>query len=237
MSTESPQNDYISTTRSKLANMSRSALSQIKTRINSVLPPETQENLKQTLIAFATSHPVLATFLLSQIAFSGIPLILFIFLIAGIFVFSLVATIILGLFGALMVTLFCLGLGSMLLIPTLFVTSFMAGGIWLWAWGIYYIVQWAGSGDTALLTRFSLLMVPRKSSAKQDTESDTHRGQHEVADIDNDKINGSAYTRKQEGVHPRKPYENGSDMRVSTEFNGHHKKQINGSGVVSDAAS
>lgn len=55
-----------------------------------------------------------------------------------------------------------MGLGSLILIPTLFVTTLTAGGIWLWGWGLYYAVQWVGSGDTALLTRLSLLLVPQR---------------------------------------------------------------------------
>lgn len=162
MSTEPSQDDIMSTARSRLATILQSTWIQISTTVHNSLPPETRENIKQNLVIFARTRPILATLLLSQVAFSGIPLLLFIFLTTGIFIFSLVATLILGVLGALMVTLFCMGLGSLILIPTLFVTTLTAGGIWLWGWGLYYVVQWVGSGDTALLTRLSLLLVPQR---------------------------------------------------------------------------
>ncbi|KAI7969345.1 hypothetical protein EIK77_002415 [Talaromyces pinophilus] len=180
MSTEASQNDIMSTARSRLATILQSAWTQISTTINNNLPPETREQITQNVVIFARSRPILATLLLSQLAFSGIPLLLFILLTAGIFIFSLVATLILGILGALMVTLFCMGLGSLILIPTLFVTTLTAGGIWLWGWGLYYAVQWVGSGDTALLTRLSLLLIPQRP-ANYDGYG---HGQDEKKDLD-----------------------------------------------------
>ena len=183
MSTEASQNDIMSTARSRLATILQSTWIQISTTINSNLPPETRENIKQNVVIFARSRPILATLLLSQLAFSGIPLLFFIFLTAGIFIFSLVATLILGVLGALMVTLFCMGLGSLILIPTLFVTTLTAGGIWLWGWGLYYVVQWVGGGDTALLTRLSCLLFPQRPEkydghSEQDVKVSTESNGH-----------------------------------------------------------
>lgn len=177
MSTEASQNDIMSTARSRLAAILQSTWIQVSTTINENLPPETRENIKQNLVVFARSRPILATLILSQLAFSGIPLLLFIVLTAGIFVFSLATALVLGVLSALMVTLFCMGLGSLILIPTLFVTTLTAGGIWLWGWGLYYVVQWVGSGDTALLTRLSLLLIPQRPEKSEKYGGNGHGGQ------------------------------------------------------------
>lgn len=167
--------------------MLQSTWAQINMTLDKNLPPETREQMKQKLVIFARTRPIPATLLLSQLAFSGIPLLFFVILTAGIFIFSLVATLILGVLGALMVTIFCMGLGSLILIPTLFVTTLTAGGIWLWGWGLYYVVQWVGGGDTVLLTRLSCLLFPQRPE-KYDGHSE-------------------------------------QDVKVSTESNGHVKKQ------------
>ncbi|RAO71739.1 uncharacterized protein BHQ10_007751 [Talaromyces amestolkiae] len=197
MSTEASQNDIMSTARSRLAAILQSTWTQVSTTVNENLPPETREKIKQNLVVFARSRPILATLILSQLAFSGIPLLLFIVLTAGIFIFSLAAALVLGVLSALMVTLFCMGLGSLILVPTLFVTTLTAGGIWLWGWGLYYVVQWVGSGDTALLTRLSLLLIPQRPEKPEKSE----------------KYGGNGY--------------GGQDVKVSSESNGQFEKQVN----------
>jgi hypothetical protein len=233
MSTE-PSQDIMSTARSRLATILHSAWTQVSATINRNLPPETREAIKQNLVVFARSRPILATLLLSQLAFSGIPLLLFIFLTAGIFIFSLVIALILGVLGALMVTLFCMGLGSLILIPILFVTTLTAGGIWLWGWGLYYVVQWVGSGDTALLTRLSLLLIPQRPEEKYDGDSVRHGGQDEDekrAALYNANTNVSSIESAQHNPHDpqvKTTKDTGLDVRVSAECNGHLEKPING---------
>lgn len=225
MFTPRPQRDRISATRALLVNWSQQAWHQITTNMNNILPPEKQAGLKQALVVFATSHPILATLLLSQVAFSGIPLILFIFLTAGIFVFSLVITIVLGLLAALMTTLFCMGLGSIILIPTLCLTTLTAGGVWGWGWGVYYIVQWVGSGDTTLLTRLSILLAPqRRIWVKQESDDTVRNEQHR--DEDND---GLVDQNKQNELPTQGTNRASTDLQTSIGPDGYAKKQVNGS--------
>ena len=80
------------------------------------------------------------SFLLSQIALSGIPLALFAVMTITVFVFALLAALVIGLLGALLFTAFCVGVALLVLLPTLFITTFAAAFIWLW--GAYYLVKW-----------------------------------------------------------------------------------------------
>jgi hypothetical protein len=105
-------------------------------------PPEKRESLKAKLTKFATEKPMLASFLLSQIALSGIPLTLFAVMTLGVIVFALVAALVVALLGALLFIVFCVGVALIILLPTLFMTTFAAAFIWLWGVGAYYIIKW-----------------------------------------------------------------------------------------------
>ena len=90
---------------------------------------------------FADTLPC-QSFLLSQIALSGIPLALFAVMTITVFVFALLAALVIGLLGALLFTAFCVGVALLILLPTLFITTFGAAFIWLWGVGTYYIIKW-----------------------------------------------------------------------------------------------
>ena len=105
-------------------------------------PPEKREELKSKIAKFATEKPHLAAFLLSQLALSGGPLALFIVMSLTVLVFALLAGIIVGVVGALLFTVFCVGVALLVLLPTLFMTTFAACFIFLWGIGAYYIVKW-----------------------------------------------------------------------------------------------
>ncbi|ERF68360.1 hypothetical protein EPUS_06776 [Endocarpon pusillum Z07020] len=105
-------------------------------------PPAKREELKNKLMKFATERPQLAAFLLSQIALSGIPLALFVIMSITVLVFALLAGIIVGVLGAVLFTVFCLGLALIILLPTLFMTTFAGLFVFLWGLGAYYIVKW-----------------------------------------------------------------------------------------------
>jgi ABC-type multidrug transport system fused ATPase/permease subunit len=147
--------EVISRATSTIANIFVLLTNRTKAVVNRVLPPERLENAQQHLISFATTHPVLATLVLSQVVFSGIPLILFVLLTVGVLVFSLVAALVIALLGSLLFTVFCVGIALLFLLPTLFVTTFLGVGVWFWAWSAYLIVRRFGSRDTEQLTRLS----------------------------------------------------------------------------------
>lgn len=110
-------------------------------------PPEKREALKNKIMKFATERPQLAAFLLSQIALSGIPLALFVLMSITVFVFALLVGLIVGVLGAVLFTVFCLGLALIILLPTLFITTFAGVFIFLWGFGAYYIVKWFNQKD------------------------------------------------------------------------------------------
>ena len=57
-------------------------------------------------------------------------------------VFSLLAALLIGLIGALLFIVFAVGFALVILLPTLFITTFAAAFIWLWGMGAYYILKW-----------------------------------------------------------------------------------------------
>ncbi|KAL1967648.1 hypothetical protein VTN77DRAFT_2905 [Rasamsonia byssochlamydoides] len=137
-----------STSKSSLSHAFSSVTDKIMTAINRILPPEYRETIKQRSVFFASSHPLLATLLLSQIAFSGIPLLLFGLLTVGVLAFSLVAALVVTVLTALFFTAFCVGFALLLLLPTLFVTTFTGLGVWLWGWAAYHLFRWFSGADT-----------------------------------------------------------------------------------------
>lgn len=106
------------------------------------IPPERRNELSNRLSKFATEKPMLASFLLSQVALSSVPLGLFLILTITVFIFALLAAVIIGVLGAVLFSVVCVGIGLIILLPTLFVTTFAAAFIWLWGVGAYYIVKW-----------------------------------------------------------------------------------------------
>jgi len=110
-------------------------------------PPEKREALKARVAKFATERPRMAAFLLSQVALSGIPLALFIIMSVTVAIFSLLAGIIVGVVGALLFTVFCLGVALIFLLPTLFMTTFAATFVFLWGLGAYYLMKWFDQKD------------------------------------------------------------------------------------------
>ncbi|MCJ1392539.1 hypothetical protein MMC18_005407 [Xylographa bjoerkii] len=110
-------------------------------------PPERRSELWAKFNKFATEKPMLASFLLSQIALSGIPIALFVVMTIGVFVFALVAALVIGVLGALLFTAFCVGVALLVLLPVLFITTFAGAFIWLWGVGTYYILKWFNQKD------------------------------------------------------------------------------------------
>lgn len=87
-----------------------------------------------------------------NILLTGIPLGLFILFSITVLVFSLLVGLILGLLGAVLFTLFCVGVALTIVLPLVFFTTAAACFLFLWGLGGYYILKWAnnkagGTGD------------------------------------------------------------------------------------------
>ncbi|KAK5052050.1 hypothetical protein LTR84_002854 [Exophiala bonariae] len=115
--------------------------------IDRFFPPEKREQWKAWLMKFATERPYLASFLLSQIALSGMPLALFALMTLTVFIFALLAGILVGVLGALLFIVAAVGFALIVLLPILFFTTGAAVFIWLWGMGAYFIVKWFNQKD------------------------------------------------------------------------------------------
>lgn len=81
-------------------------------------------------------------FLTTQIAFTGLPLLLFFAFSLTVFLFSLIAALLIGLIAALLFTVFMLGVALVVILPTVFLTTFAASFVYLWGLGGYYLMTW-----------------------------------------------------------------------------------------------
>lgn len=82
------------------------------------------------------------SFLASQIALTGFPMGLFVVMTITVVIFALLAGLIIGLLGAVLFIVACVGFALIILLPTLFLTTAAATFIWLWGLGGYYILKW-----------------------------------------------------------------------------------------------
>ncbi|KAI1623140.1 hypothetical protein EDD37DRAFT_666916 [Exophiala viscosa] len=115
--------------------------------IDRSFPQQRREEWKQWLTKFASDRPYLASFMLSQIALNGLPLILFACMSISVFVFSLLSGILVGVIGALLFVAGTLGFALLFLLPTLFFSTSAAVFIWLWAMGGYVVFKWFSQKD------------------------------------------------------------------------------------------
>ncbi|KAJ2981587.1 hypothetical protein NQ176_g1930 [Zarea fungicola] len=93
--------------------------------LDRVIEPDTRRRAYDASQAFATTRPFIFAAAAALLAFSTLPVLLF-----TIFAVS-VCAIAVG--GAILFALFWLGIGFLILIPTLCITSFLALLVWAWA--------------------------------------------------------------------------------------------------------
>ncbi|KAL6854492.1 hypothetical protein J3F83DRAFT_754715 [Trichoderma novae-zelandiae] len=98
------------------------AYSYAKTSLDAAIPPSTRQRAYDKLSSFASSQPILFSFTAFQLLFSLLPLTLFLS-------FAL-STLLLTLSAAFAFVLFWIGVASLFLIPTLFITSSLAVLCW-----------------------------------------------------------------------------------------------------------
>ena len=93
------------------------------------------------------THP--QAFLATQFALTGLPLFIFIAFTITVFVFSVVAALLVGVLVALLFTAFMVGVGLLVVLPTIFVTTAAASFLFLWGLGGYYILKWFNEDEGA----------------------------------------------------------------------------------------
>lgn len=116
--------------------------------LDSLFPPEKRAELMAKLQSFALNNPKLAAFLLCQFALTGFPLVMFIVFTITVFVFSLVAALLIGILVALGFTVLMVGTALLVVLPTVFLTTMAATFIFLWGLGGYYLLKYFNKGES-----------------------------------------------------------------------------------------
>ncbi|KAL7808670.1 hypothetical protein V8C26DRAFT_280597 [Trichoderma gracile] len=98
------------------------AYSYAQTSLDAAIPPPTRQRAYNKLSSYASNQPILFSFSAFQLLFSLLPLTLFLS-------FAL-STLLLALSAAFAFALFWIGVASLFLVPTLFITSSFAALCW-----------------------------------------------------------------------------------------------------------
>ncbi|TDZ54089.1 hypothetical protein CTRI78_v006517 [Colletotrichum trifolii] len=124
-------------------------------QVNRVVSFDTRQKAYDNIYQFAQERPLFFAFLLAQVVFSSLPILVF-----STFAIS---TVLFALGAAVIFALFWVGVALFILVPTLFFTCSIAILVWVWAAGSFLLAQWLYN------------MSP--ISAKGSVEVDTPNGQ------------------------------------------------------------
>ncbi|KAF4440134.1 kinase [Fusarium acutatum] len=105
-----------------------------RSSVDRVVPPNSRQKAYDNTASFASSRPILFSFIVSQLLLSFLPLLIFL-------TFSL-STIVFALGAAIVFALFWIGVALLVLVPALLVTSSIAVLVWGWAIGSFVIARW-----------------------------------------------------------------------------------------------
>ncbi|CAJ2510519.1 Uu.00g133280.m01.CDS01 [Anthostomella pinea] len=103
-------------------------------QVDRIVSPSTRQKAYNSTSAYASDRPLLFSFFLVQLLFSFLPLLLFV----G---FAL-STATVAFASAVAFSLFWIGIASLFLIPTLFITSSIASLVFLWALTTFLAGRW-----------------------------------------------------------------------------------------------
>ncbi|PHH63151.1 hypothetical protein CDD81_6202 [Ophiocordyceps australis] len=99
-----------------------------------VVPPTSRRRAYDYSSALASQRPILFSFILSQLVFCFLPLLLFAAFAAS--------TVVLALGAAVVFSLFWIGLALLVLVPVLLVASSVALIVWVWAVASFLLARW-----------------------------------------------------------------------------------------------
>ncbi|KAG5748581.1 hypothetical protein H9Q69_010675 [Fusarium xylarioides] len=105
-----------------------------RSSVDRVVPPNSRQKAYDNTASFASSRPILFSFIVSQLLLSFLPLLIFL-------TFSL-STIVFALGAAIVFALFWIGVALLVLVPALLVTCSIAVLVWGWAIGSFIIARW-----------------------------------------------------------------------------------------------
>ncbi|OAQ75115.1 hypothetical protein VFPBJ_09090 [Purpureocillium lilacinum] len=112
--------------------------------LDRVVPPSSRRHAYDAASALASSRPMLFSFLVVQVCFSFLPLILFALFCASAAGFALAA--------GLLFTLFWMGVALFILVPTLLLTSSVAALVWAWALAAFVVARFLYSHAPAVVS-------------------------------------------------------------------------------------
>ncbi|KUI62798.1 hypothetical protein VP1G_09931 [Cytospora mali] len=113
---------------------------------NRIVSPDDRQKAYDNVNAFANDRPLLFSFIVAQLLFALVPILLFASFLLG--------TLTLAVFTAITFTLFWVGVASLVLGSTLFITCILATLAWMWLVGAYVTGSFiyglvAGNGEVA----------------------------------------------------------------------------------------
>jgi hypothetical protein len=135
-----------------------------------ILPSQKREQWKQQSTKFATQHPYLAGFIVSQLAICVLP---FSILTIMVFLFTLLAGILAGALGAFLFITGVMGFALLIIIPMTILASGAAILIWFWGAVAYMMFNWfrpkdARGSQTALQTEWMKASDPTNGTTQGD---------------------------------------------------------------------
>ncbi|SPN98728.1 uncharacterized protein DNG_01773 [Cephalotrichum gorgonifer] len=101
--------------------------------VNRIVSADTRQMTYARVVRFSTESPILASFIFAQVLFSFIPFLIFLTFTISTALFALSA--------AVVFSLFWLGIGLIVLAPTLLLTSSIAVAVFAWALCSYFFVR------------------------------------------------------------------------------------------------
>ncbi|KAI0828758.1 hypothetical protein F5Y06DRAFT_283035 [Hypoxylon sp. FL0890] len=104
-------------------------------QVDRVVSPPTRQKAYDRVYGMASEKPILFSFIVFQLTLSLAPILLF----AG-FASTTVAV---SLISAVLFSLFWIGIATLFLVPTLFITFSIALLLWLWAAATFFAARWA----------------------------------------------------------------------------------------------
>ncbi|QIW99835.1 hypothetical protein AMS68_005353 [Peltaster fructicola] len=136
------QLSYVDTAIQRTSTTVNWAASKAKDTLDKVVPPEQSNAIVERARDFASANPKLAAFLLTNLAFSAVPVLLFTVFSVSVFIFSLLTGLIMGIVAALVFTSSVVGLALVFLVPTILMTTLAATTLFFWTVvGLYVYTQ------------------------------------------------------------------------------------------------
>ncbi|KAH8652227.1 hypothetical protein BX600DRAFT_441123 [Xylariales sp. PMI_506] len=103
-------------------------------QVDRIVSPQYRQRTYEAVAAFATERPLVFAFIVAQLLFSSLPLVLF--------ASFAVSTCIFALISAVIFSLFWIGVAMLFLVPALLVTFGVAVLTWLWAVATFIVGRW-----------------------------------------------------------------------------------------------